>query len=93
VDATESAGDGLEGARNGRVPHWLSLKLSERGLKVGKCSLSMRRDLRSPRSLDLMQRAHGLGNRRGKVKQMGWYVRIPLKRAQPPRKRLSGSSR
>jgi len=74
------------------MPHRLSLELRERALNVGERGLGMRRGLRSPRPLDLVQRPHRLSDRRGKVEQLRWHVGIPLKRTQPSRKRLARGS-
>ena len=65
------------------------MQLRKRRLQARKRRLRVRHQRGPSRTLDLMQRAHGLRDRRRKVEQLLWHVRVALKRVQPTRKGLS----
>jgi hypothetical protein len=93
VDAPERGGHRLEGRRHGGVLRRLRLKLGDRGLKERKRGGSIGRELRPSGALDLMQRAHRLSDRCGKLEQALRNVGIRLEGVEASRERFSGDAR
>jgi hypothetical protein len=93
VDAPQRAGDGLERGRDGGILRGLRLELSERALEMRQRRLDARRDLRSPRALDLMKGTHGLRDGSRQFEQVTRHVRIALEGIEPPCERLACGAR
>ena len=91
--APESRGHGLERDRHGRILRGLRLKLGHRGLQERQGGGGVRRELRASGSLDLVQRAHRLRDRRRELEQALRNVGIRLEGVEASRERFSGGAR
>jgi hypothetical protein len=76
VDERERTGDGVERRVDGRMSAAGGLELREGAAKVAECHIGVGRDLAA--ALDLMERAHRLGDRRGEIDEVAWHARVSL---------------
>jgi hypothetical protein len=93
VDEPKRCRDGLEGIGHGGVRGRLALELSESTTNVTQCGLGVWTELGALRTLDVVQRTHGLRDRLGDVRDGVGQVRIGLQGGEAAGKRFTGRTR
>jgi hypothetical protein len=75
--------DGLYRRLDRRVGRGGRLELCERGADVVERDVGVRHELRPVRTLDLVERSHGLGDRGSELNEVRRNVGVGLKGVQP----------
>jgi hypothetical protein len=93
VHIAQSSGHGLERGGDGGMLRRRRLKLGHRGLQVREGGRRVRVELNAPRSLDLVEGAHGLRDGSSELEQALRDVGIRLEGIEPVSQRFPGDAR